>query len=191
METKICKVCGIEKPINSFRREHGEVRKGKCKECDYGHKPHTKHVSEKVCTVCNELKPIEEFDFVDKIKGFKASYCKKCYHKKQWERSKGTLKEEKQVLTRKFGKDAAEFFEHNYKEQVICSICGVSLEDYSKRYNKRFSLDHDHNTGDIRALICGHCNSMLGFAKDNTEILAKGIEYLNFHSVNPSGIKVS
>ena len=190
METKVCKVCGIEKPIESFRREHGEVRKGKCKTCDYGHEPHTKHVIEKVCTVCKILKPIEEFDYTSRKREIRASYCKKCYSKKQWKRSKGTMKEEKQALTRKFGKTTADFFEKEHSIQTICPICGISLEEYSKKYRKRFCVDHDHTTGEVRALICGHCNSMLGFAKDNPEILSKGVDYLNFHLVNPSGILV-
>lgn len=57
----------------------------------------------------------------------------------------------------------------NGKENGICEVCG----------NKRkLCIDHDHTTGKFRGLLCICCNSALGFAKDNPEILKKLISYL-------------
>jgi hypothetical protein len=68
--------------------------------------------------------------------------------------------------------------EQNYS----CKIC--NLRDTS--YRKRLSVDHDHSCcpGEgscgkcIRGLLCHHCNSGLGNAKDSIEILQKMIDYL-------------
>jgi hypothetical protein len=58
------------------------------------------------------------------------------------------------------------------KEQLgqdCCQICGGY---------QRLSIDHDHNTGKVRGLLCSPCNIGLGGFKDNPHSLTKAIEYL-------------
>lgn len=56
-----------------------------------------------------------------------------------------------------------------------CKICGAETTDKVKL---NLCVDHDHKTGQIRGLLCGSCNQMLGFAKENPVILLKAIQYL-------------
>lgn len=56
-----------------------------------------------------------------------------------------------------------------------CAICGITpLEN-----EKELSIDHDHTTGKVRALICNQCNLALGCVKENTIILENMINYIN------------
>ena len=55
-----------------------------------------------------------------------------------------------------------------------CAICGA----VPPVPGNRFAVDHDHNGGRICGVLCAACNAMLGNAKDNPEILFKGIQYL-------------
>jgi len=57
-----------------------------------------------------------------------------------------------------------------------CAICGAQPKA------KRLFVDHCHKTGRIRKLLCQHCNSMLGMAKDNPETLEAGAAYLRVHA---------
>ena len=57
-----------------------------------------------------------------------------------------------------------------------CDICG---QEPSKR---KLVLDHCHETGKLRGLLCGNCNKGLGFFKDNAAILELAIRYLQHHS---------
>lgn len=61
------------------------------------------------------------------------------------------------------------------KEQNgLCAIC--------KNKPKRFSIDHCHSTGRVRALLCNNCNAGLGFFKDSPELLVIAEAYLRKHS---------
>lgn len=66
-------------------------------------------------------------------------------------------------------------YDKMYKKQNgCCEIC-------SKRFEKLF-IDHSHVTNKVRGLLCGACNKMIGFAKENTVTLVNAIQYINKHS---------
>jgi hypothetical protein len=56
-----------------------------------------------------------------------------------------------------------------------CPICGKNF----KENNLRPCVDHSHVTNLVRGILCIRCNTLLGVAKDNKEILLKAIEYLS------------
>ena len=51
----------------------------------------------------------------------------------------------------------------------ICKLCNET---------KLLVVDHCHISGNVRGLICSHCNSVLGYAKDNVNVLKNAIDYL-------------
>ena len=55
-----------------------------------------------------------------------------------------------------------------------CACCGETLITAC--------VDHCHVGGDVRGVLCRHCNSMLGYAQDNPLRLARGMDYLRKHS---------
>jgi len=63
-----------------------------------------------------------------------------------------------------------------------CALCGEPPETA-----KRMHVDHDHATGRIRALLCHHCNLLLGNAKDSTVRLRQAIAYLERYGSHREG----
>lgn len=61
-----------------------------------------------------------------------------------------------------------------------CAICG--------REAVRLQRDHDHRTGDIRALLCASCNVALGLLGDSAVVVQAAADYLRYHADAPSGV---
>lgn len=55
----------------------------------------------------------------------------------------------------------------------VCAICQNPCKT-----NARLSVDHCHDTGRIRGLLCNQCNQGLGQFQDNPERLRKAAKYL-------------
>lgn len=58
------------------------------------------------------------------------------------------------------------------KQDGRCAICREPEGE------KSFCVDHDHDTGIVRGLLCGNCNHLIGHARESLVILRQAIAYL-------------
>lgn len=66
-------------------------------------------------------------------------------------------------------------YEKMYEEQGgRCKICNI----HESELKKKLGIDHCHNTGTVRGLLCFNCNVGIGHLRDDPEILLKAIEYI-------------
>lgn len=75
------------------------------------------------------------------------------------------------IRMRKYGISGEMFRELTKKQKGKCPIC-------SRLLLKNPSVDHDHNSGKIRGLICNKCNLSIGNAGDSPKILRALADYL-------------
>jgi hypothetical protein len=61
------------------------------------------------------------------------------------------------------------------KQRERCAICGAKLDFDDSR------IDHDHNTGLVRGILCISCNTGIGLLKDSASICIAAAEYLEAH----------
>ena len=62
-------------------------------------------------------------------------------------------------------------------QNECCAVCGR----HASVFVKGLAVDHDHNTGQIRALLCSNCNTGLGNLGDDIEWVSKALQYLKNH----------
>lgn len=99
-------------------------------------------------------------------------------------------KEERRIKNREIGRKryrennweiqrSSIYFELLEKQNNVCAVC--EKEEISKNKKgeiKTLAVDHNHDTNKVRGLLCQTCNLLLGFAKDDIDILKRGIKYL-------------
>lgn len=69
------------------------------------------------------------------------------------------------------------------KQDNRCALCGQREIRKNYRTGKTFglSVDHNHDTGKMRELLCRDCNLGLGMFSDSIQLLSKAVKYLKKH----------
>lgn len=62
------------------------------------------------------------------------------------------------------------------KQGGLCAICRLP-----EGGSARLSIDHDHNTNEIRGLLCRACNRAIGLLRDNAANCEAASDYLHRH----------
>lgn len=64
-------------------------------------------------------------------------------------------------------------------QEGLCAICHQpETVKYGDRV-KDLAVDHDHETGEVRGLLCNNCNRALGMFGDSAERLLAAARYLD------------
>lgn len=61
-----------------------------------------------------------------------------------------------------------------------CFVCKSEFDLEKKTKALAPHVDHDHSNGKVRAILCGNCNTMLGLAKEDTDVLKNAILYIEY-----------
>lgn len=83
-----------------------------------------------------------------------------------------------------FGISLAEYQEMFESQGGVCAIC--EKPEWVKRVNhadqvRELCVDHDHETGVVRQLLCAACNKALGYFKDNPDLMRRAALYVENH----------
>lgn len=105
---------------------------------------------------------------------FMAAWCRK-------DRKDNPDKYRDQELRKHYGITLDEYNQMHEEQNGVCAICGKPEVDVDKRTGKtrRLAVDHHHDSGKVRKLLCARCNQGIGNLKEDPEILRKALEYLS------------
>jgi len=162
---------------------------------------------EKECTRCHQVKTLDQFRSKKRNKDGKSSWCKTCAtaHTRKYRESRtyptpepfvprpcstcGVVKDRdgywpvkgcrdghqlqckrcKHMWT-KYGINSAEYDLMLAEQGSLCAICEKVMESPN--------IDHCHETGKVRGLLCGPCNRGIGLLQDEPKLLRSAALYL-------------
>jgi hypothetical protein len=141
----------------------------------------------KSCRTCKKSKPINAFPTYPN--GQYKRQCKVCVSKdgctRQHEKrsvTKTKVFNKNYWIRHKYGIELEDYEEIRLVQNNLCAICGKAETSIHKRYGhskvRQLCIDHDHDTGKIRGLLCQRCNQGLGLFQENIDNLNKAVEYL-------------
>ena len=133
----------------------------------------------KECTKCGESKELTAYSYRTDTGKYR-NVCKPC--KLTQQQASDALKGEAHKryhrdwkLKKTYGISIEDYENMLADQDGRCDIC--SLEEKHAPYGV-LSVDHCHDSGAVRALLCNHCNVGIGVFKENQDFLANAITYL-------------
>lgn len=124
----------------------------------------------KDCTKCGESKPLQEYRQNSRSQDGRENICKRC---------RGRT-DRRQKLKKRYGITLEHYKTIAHSQRNLCAIC-----HRPPPLGERLEVDHDHDTGSIRGLLCGKCNRAIGLLEEHPAILTLAIDYLNRHRDTP------
>jgi len=165
-----CSKCGLNKTLNEFKPylsvNHPE--RNVCLACLDSSKT-------KICTRCQQDKPLTDFYDSPKKKTPKCSQCKDCYHLTQKE-SRDRAGDKRiglgrltsaRSLAKYYGYASPNGVTH---EEITERILRDSICDSCGRNDRRLHLEHCHVTGQVRGFVCPGCNMGIGLLESENLI---------------------
>lgn len=140
----------------------------------------------KICRVCKHKRPDNAFYTRKTNHDGLRTECKRCHSaigKSNYIKNKKRI--DKKILQghlrRSYGISLDNWNELFVRQNGVCAICKKPETRFSNksRTTQRLCVDHDHNTNQVRGLLCHRCNSTIGLMEENTDRLSGILEYLN------------
>ena len=146
----------------------------------------------KTCKTCGEQKKLTEF-YYRKDKDWYFTSCKPCSIEKDLARYHSKSIDEKRKLKKSQRERMGdEVYASYHREYKLKRRYDLTVEDFDrlyeaqdgqcgicKEYMESPHVDHNHETGKVRGLLCHGCNSGLGLLKENVNALKRAVEYLS------------
>jgi hypothetical protein len=131
------------------------------------------HFNGRNCTDCGVFKLASEYQLERDIKAVGGvtmrAQCRPCREHIKW----------KSFIQRTYGITAEDYYNMLAAQDNKCAVCESEEVNSSRVLSNKLFIDHCHDTGKVRGLLCSKCNHAIGLLNDDTDLLQKAIAYLN------------
>lgn len=178
MDTKTCNTCEETKSLAEFNKDSAKKDgyRNQCKNCrsnglkpadakKYRRRSHDISDGMKLCSGCDERKPLDQFNKFSRSPSGYAYECKSCVSA-----TRAPLYA-MSIRLKKYGMTEEQFHQMMEKQNGLCAICDSPI-------GTDCHVDHCHTSLKVRGLLCKHCNLGLGHFKDSIASLHRAIQYL-------------
>ena len=139
------------------------------------------------CIDCKEVLSVSEFYHRNKLYTstglpMRQSHCKACTKKRSnIRRESKTLREQDKNRDRihKYGIGTEDYNRMYIKQNKVCKICKKRRPQTRKSgIVLDLHIDHNHQTGRVRGLLCTYCNNSLGMLDETIVTFLRAILYI-------------
>lgn len=131
---------------------------------------------QKMCNYCNQIKSLNLFGKYKRVKSGIDSICKECKNKKLREYRKQNYQKFRFYDIKRHYNLTPIQYQNLFKYGNKCTICLETFKNKNKATVPH--IDHCHNTGAIRGILCKDCNTGLGHFRDTIPYLYRAYQYL-------------
>jgi Autographiviridae endonuclease VII len=115
--------------------------------------------------------------------------CVTCYneHQREWKNNNPDSRKRsvrKNVIKNSYGLSEFEYHKLIELHQNACTICRKP----EIIVGKSLAVDHNHETGEVRGLLCHKCNVALGMLNENEDLIWNMMEYLKHTTWNKKDV---
>lgn len=126
----------------------------------------------KKCNRCGLEKQTDQFPKNRRI----CKPCRKEYNFAYKVKNKDRIRN--QTLIKEFGITAEQYDKMHDEQSGLCAICQNPEQALMFGNKMNLAVDHCHDTGAVRGLLCANCNRGIGLLKDNPEWLRRAADYI-------------
>lgn len=127
----------------------------------------------KKCTKCDKFKEYKEFNKSSKRKDGRREQCRKCEQKYRLSPEVKQMRYERDLL-KKYNLTLNNYNSIFAEQKGCCRIC----KTHQMSFERPLCVDHNHETGEVRGLLCDRCNRALGLFSDSPTLLEEALTYL-------------
>lgn len=140
----------------------------------------------KTCTKCLTKQPLDNFYLVNRRGGTERHpHCIQCRRDYAREYYRARIAEDpdygkrysRKATLAKYGLTPEEYDEMFAQQNGRCAICDREPEGNGVSHHN-LVVDHDHETGKVRALLCDFCNRGIGIFREDPDLLMTAAAYL-------------
>ena len=160
---KVCRKCGQAKELSEFHRAR-DMRDGHRNEC-------------KACwkAICRARYVANRDEYIERARNWQKAHPE--YYQERLRRNREEDREHRAEvsrrghLRRKYGLSTEDFEFLRVAQNDVCGICGEPEA-------AGLHIDHHHESGLIRGLLCGKCNKAIGLLKEDPALFDAASSYL-------------
>lgn len=128
------------------------------------------YVKGRTCTTCDTFKPASEYTIERDSRALTGvamrSKCRPC----------NELIKYKSFIKRRYGITWDTYVSMLDEQEGCCKICKTTSSNTTR--TDRLVVDHCHDTGEVRGLLCAKCNMAIGLLDDDPEKIQAALNYI-------------
>lgn len=137
-----------------------------------------------ICTICQETRD-RSGAYTSIPNNYTCSECIKSHSSQRYARPEVQQRHKFLSIKKLYGLSQEDYERMEREQDGKCAICHEPPNGKHAKTDGLF-VDHNHETQEVRQLLCHQCNHLVGNSRERIDLLLSAIDYLLRHSPVPT-----